>query len=128
VYTSCGKRRLTYCALIGSLTFAMMSFSDQTRAQDLDVAVSSRPASVGAPSTPSVDLADETLRRRVKDALHLDPYFYDEHVIVSVESGAVVLHGFVSSAWDLQDAIRIARKAAGGRRVIDELSIELGGR
>jgi osmotically-inducible protein OsmY len=39
-----------------------------------------------------------------------------------------VLRGFVSSDWDLLDAIRIASKAAGDRRVIDDLSIELGGR
>jgi osmotically-inducible protein OsmY len=64
----------------------------------------------------------------VAAALHSDPYFYDGHVTVSVEKGAVVLRGFVSSDWDLLDAIRIARKAAGNRRVVDDLSIELGGR
>jgi hypothetical protein len=60
-------------------------------------------------------------------ALHSDPYFYDRHVTVSVDNGAVVLQGFVSSEWDLLDAIRIANKAAGDRRVIDDLSIKLGG-
>ena len=65
--------------------------------------------------------------KRVKKALHSDPYFYDEHVTVSVENGDVVLHGFVSSEWDLRDAIRIASRAAGDRRVVDNLSIKLGG-
>lgn len=60
-------------------------------------------------------------------ALHSDPYFYDRHVTVSVENGAVVLRGIVASDWDLRDAIRIASKAAGDRRVIDNLAIELGG-
>ncbi len=69
-------------------------------------------------------MSDETLRKRVKDALHSDPYFYDEHVTVSVENGAVVLRGIVSSEWDLLDAVRIARKAAAKRRLIDDLSIE----
>jgi osmotically-inducible protein OsmY len=75
----------------------------------------------------SSSVADNELRQRVKTALHTGPYFYDEHVTVSVEKGDVVLRGFVSSDWDLRDAIRIASKAAGGRRVVDNLSIKLGG-
>ena len=71
--------------------------------------------------------ADEKLKKRVMVALHSDPYFYDRHVTVSVENGAVVLRGIVASDWDLRDAIRIASKAAGDRRVIDNLAIELGG-
>jgi hypothetical protein len=38
------------------------------------------------------------------------------------------LGGFVFSDWDLRDAPRIARKAAGDKPVIDNLSIKLGGR
>jgi hypothetical protein len=72
--------------------------------------------------------ADQELSQRVTAALHSDPYFYDEHVNVSVKNGVVVLHGFVASEWDLRDALRIAGKAAGDRRVIDDLSIEQGGR
>ena len=73
-------------------------------------------------------LSDGELAKRVKAALHADPYFYDKHVTVSVEQGAVVLRGFVYSDWDLQDAIRIASKAAGDRRVVDNLAIKEGGR
>ena len=73
-------------------------------------------------------VADVEVRNKVETALHSDPYFYDVHVTVSVEKGAVVLRGFVSSDWDLLDAIRIASKAAGDRRVVDDLTIELGGR
>lgn len=72
--------------------------------------------------------ADEQLRNKVELALREDPYFYDAHVTVSVEHGDVILRGFVFSDWDLRDAIRIATKAAGGRRVVDSLSIEVGGR
>jgi osmotically-inducible protein OsmY len=71
--------------------------------------------------------ADEELRQRVTAALHADPYFYDEHVSVSVEKGVVVLRGIVASGWDIRNAIRIAGKAAGNRRVIDDLSITQGG-
>jgi osmotically-inducible protein OsmY len=73
-------------------------------------------------------VADEAIRQRVEGALHSDPYFYDAHVIVSMANGDVLLGGFVSSDWDLLDAIRIARKTAGNRRVVNNLSIELGGR
>jgi hypothetical protein len=38
------------------------------------------------------------------------------------------LQGFVFSDWDLIDAIRIANKAAGDGRVVNALSIEVGGR
>jgi BON domain len=77
---------------------------------------------LGAPA-----LAAGALAGRVQTALHADPYFYDKHVTVSVEQGAVVLSGFVLSSLDLQDAMRIARKAAGDNRVVDNLSIELNG-
>jgi osmotically-inducible protein OsmY len=73
-------------------------------------------------------VADQQLKENVENALSSDPYFYGAHVSTSIENGDVVLRGFVSSEWDLRDAIRIATKAAGGRRVIDDLTIELGGR
>jgi osmotically-inducible protein OsmY len=87
------------------------------------------------PATPSYSGAtrntasgDEEVLTRVQAALREDRYFYDAHVTVSVEHGNVILCGFVFSDWDLRDAIRIATKAAGGRRVIDSLAIEVGGR
>jgi BON domain len=75
-----------------------------------------------------ISAADQQLKNRVENALRSDPYFYSEHVNVSVKNGSVVLEGFVFSDWDLRDAIRIATKAAGGGRVIDNLTIEVGGR
>jgi osmotically-inducible protein OsmY len=80
-----------------------------------------------ASATQAIDRPDEELRTRVQAALDSDRYFYGKHVSVTVEKGDVHLNGFVQSDWDLRDAIRIARKAAGGNRVIDDLSIELGG-
>ena len=77
---------------------------------------------------PAHPPTDEQLRARVQAALGADPYFYDEHVTVSVQNGDIHLRGFVSSDWDLLDAIRIARRAAGDNRVVDNLSIEVGGR
>jgi osmotically-inducible protein OsmY len=76
----------------------------------------------------AVQPGDDDLGNRVKTALHTDPYFYDRHVTVSVEKGSVVLGGFVFGGWELRDALRIARKAAGNTPVIDDLDIQLGGR
>ncbi|MDB6086240.1 MAG: hypothetical protein JWN43_4121 [Gammaproteobacteria bacterium] len=78
-------------------------------------------------SAQDTSAADEDLRKQVQSALHGDPYFYDQHVTVSIENGNVVLRGFVASEWDLRNAIRIATKSAGGRRVIDNLTIKQGG-
>lgn len=104
------------------------AFATPVRAQtavSLPASTSNSVAAAGTPGAPA--LAAGELERRVRTALHADPYFYDEHVTVSVEQGAVVLRGFVFSSLDLQDAMRIARKAAGDSRVVDDLSIELNG-
>jgi osmotically-inducible protein OsmY len=68
--------------------------------------------------------ADGQLADNVQAALHADPYLYDKHIEVSIEHGDVALRGFVSNYWDLINAKKIAIKAAGGRRVVDYLSIK----
>ena len=119
---------LVNCAFLGSTAFGSVGFAAWAGAQSVAAPALDQSASVTASSTQSANsVAGEKLRKRVKDALHSDPYFYDEHVTVSVENGAVVLRGFVNSDWDLRAAIRIASKAAGDRRVVDNLSIKLGG-
>jgi osmotically-inducible protein OsmY len=116
------------CAFLGSTALGSVGLAMRVAAQNSDAPALNQSASLTAPATQSADpIADEKLRKRVKAALHSDPYFYDKHVTVSVENGAVVLRGFVSSDWDLRDAIRIANRAAGARRVVDNLSIKLGG-
>jgi osmotically-inducible protein OsmY len=81
-----------------------------------------------APAAAHLSAEDEAVRQRVVLSLQDAPYFYDAHVDVSMEKGAVVLRGFVFSDWDLRDALRISAKAAQGRRVVDDLSIVEGGR
>ena len=110
------------CVLIGVVT--------RVSAQNAPAPTVSREVSIAASTAQVADwVADEKLRKQVKAALHADPYFYDdEHVTVSIEKGVVVLRGFVVSDWDLQEALRIARKAAVDRPVIDNLSIKEGGR
>jgi osmotically-inducible protein OsmY len=123
-----GERTLVSRAFLGSIVFGLAGFAAQARAQSAVTLPVNPPAALTAPSTQNAKAgADEKLRKHVQEALHTDPYFYDEHVTVSVEKGAVVLRGFVTSDWDLRNAIRIANKAAGDRRVVDNLSIKLGG-
>jgi osmotically-inducible protein OsmY len=45
-----------------------------------------------------------------------------------VDRGVVHLRGIVFSDWDLRDAMRIASRAAGDRKVVDNLTIVEGGR
>jgi osmotically-inducible protein OsmY len=112
------KRILIICAYLASAVSGLGGFATPVSAQN----------AVTPPAIPSAAvLADGKLAKRVQAALHDDPYFYDEHVTVSVEQGAVVLRGFVFSSSDLLDAIRIARNAAGDRRVVDNLLIERNG-
>ncbi len=67
--------------------------------------------------------ADAALAARVKAALSADPYVNDIHVEVSVDQGNVVLTGLVEDNRALLDALHVAKKAARGRKVIDEMSI-----
>jgi hypothetical protein len=123
------KRILLMCAYLGSTGYGLAGFATPVDAQNAVSPPESRSDSVAFSAMPGAEmLTDEELMKRVKAALHADPYFYDEHVTVSVEQGVVVLRGFVFSDWDLRDAIRIAGKAAGDRRVVDNLSIKQGGR
>jgi osmotically-inducible protein OsmY len=116
------------CAFLGSTALGLAAFATRAGAQNVEAPALNRSTSFTVPSAQSTNsIADQKLAKRVTDALHSNPYFYDEHITVAVENGAVVLHGFVSSEWDLRDAIRIASKAAGDRRVVDDLSIKLGG-
>jgi osmotically-inducible protein OsmY len=77
---------------------------------------------------PSGAIDVEAARDRVQAALHSDPYFYDQHVTVSIEKDNIVLGGFVFSDWDLRDAMRISASAACNWRVLDNLQIMTGGR
>jgi osmotically-inducible protein OsmY len=105
-----------------TLAFAMASGAAvaQTKDQTSEITVHGHPLQT-EPMT-----ADQ-LKQLVQTALHSDPYFYDAHTNVSIEGGDVVLSGFVFDDWDLRDAMRIATQAAGHRRVIEDLSIEIGG-
>jgi osmotically-inducible protein OsmY len=129
MYFSYTRRLLITSTYLGSIACGLNGLASRVGAQDMVAPVESPSRTIVASATHGAALvADEDLRKRVETALHSDPYFYDAHITVSVKKGDVLLSGFVSSEWDLLDAIRIARKAAGNRRVSETLSIELGGR
>ena len=120
------KQSLVVCAYLASV---VGGFAVPAGAQNAVSLTASQSYSASIPATSGTAvLTDGELETRVKAALHAAPYIYDEHVTVSVEHGAVVLRGIVFSDSDLVDAIRIANKAAGDRRVVDDLSIERNGR
>jgi osmotically-inducible protein OsmY len=88
---------LVVCAYLGPAVSGFGGLATRAEAQNAAPAFS-RSASIAVSTTQSADwLAEEELKKRVKAALHKDPYFYDEHVTVSVEKGVVVLRGFVFS-------------------------------
>jgi osmotically-inducible protein OsmY len=72
-------------------------------------------------------IADARLRRQVEVALAADPYFYSEHVSVTIQNGVATLHGIVFDDWDLRNAMRISRRIPGVKRVVNDLEIKLGG-
>jgi osmotically-inducible protein OsmY len=116
-------------ACLGVMVCGLIGVATRVGAQNAPAPTASRAVSIAASPTQGADgVADEKLRKQVKAALHADPYFYDRHVTVSIENGDVVLRGFVFSDWDLRHALSIARKAAGDKTVVDNLSIKLGGR
>jgi len=115
-------------ACVAPVIYGLGGFVSQIEAQSAASRVATR-STVGEASTPQdADLQNAELQQRVSAALHAQPYFDDRHIDVSVRGGAVVLSGIVFSDWDLRDALRTARKAAGAIPVIDSLSIEEGGR
>jgi osmotically-inducible protein OsmY len=123
------NRSLIVCAYLAPVICGLGGFAVPAVAQNAVSPAANQSYSAVLPATSgAAALTDEELAMRVKGALHAAPYLYDEHVAVSVEHGAVVLRGIVFSDSDLFEAIRVADKAAGDRRVVDDLSIERNGR
>jgi hypothetical protein len=50
--------------------------------------------------------------------MHAKPYLLDEDIEMALVNNAIVLRGFVLSARDLQEALRVARKIASEARVV----------
>lgn len=115
-------------ACVVTVIHGLGGFASRADAQTLASRVANRSTTSAASTPPDTDPAQAELQHHVAAALDAQPYFDDRHIDVSVHGRVVVLSGIVFSDWDLQDALRTARKAADGRPVIDSLSIEEGGR
>ena len=126
---SCKNRDWVIHAWLGAIVCGLICVVTRASAEDAPAPITSRAGGTEASTTQGADsTADENLRKRVETALHTAPYFYGRHVTVSIENGVVVLRGFVFSDWDLRQAVRIARRAADDKTVVDNLSIKEGGR
>ena len=112
--TSCYNTTLVKIALMGFLVCALGAYTP-ARAQD-----------EGPPQAAGDSGAE--LAQRVKAALRADRDISDKHIDVSVEKGKIVLRGFVSDDADRRKALRIARDAADGQKIVDDIELNLGGR
>jgi osmotically-inducible protein OsmY len=66
-------------------------------------------------------LADEALTAKVVQVLTDDPYLFADHISVVTENGVVRLQGFATDAHELRRAVFLAQRAAGKRRVLNEV-------
>ena len=122
------RKKLSWAtfACIVPLVCGLGGFAPRANAQTVASLVGT---TTGGPSAAQgAARGNAELQQRVAAALHAQRYLDDRHIDVSVRGGTVVLSGIVFSDWDLRDALRTARMAAGNRPVIDSLSIEEGGR
>src|ERR1700688_74922 len=109
------KRSIAAFAYLAAAGYGLIGFAAPVGAQNAAAPAMSQSDSIVSSTQHGGSVTDEELRKRVQAALHSDPYFYDEHVSVSVENHVVMLRGFVFSDWDLRSATRIASQAADGR-------------
>jgi osmotically-inducible protein OsmY len=117
--------RIAYLGtILGGIVWAQTpAIADAVRAQS---AIPLETIVVTAKRRPEV-VPDEELTKRVEAVLHDDPYFYDEYVTVTVKNGVATLQGIVFDEWDLRQAIRLAKRISGVKRVVNDLEIKLGG-
>jgi osmotically-inducible protein OsmY len=70
--------------------------------------------------------SDAVLVARVEGAMQSDPYLFVSHISVSAENGVVRLEGIVEDPFDMLQLVRLARRIAGKRRVINEIEVMTG--
>jgi osmotically-inducible protein OsmY len=65
--------------------------------------------------------ADAALAAKVDQAIKSNRYIFADHINVSAENGVVRVEGVVNDPADMIQLLRLARRAAGHRRVINEI-------
>lgn len=68
--------------------------------------------------------SDAVLAARVETSLAKDPYILSDHLTISVTNGVVRVRGLVNDVSDLLAILRLARRVAGGARVVNEIDFE----
>jgi osmotically-inducible protein OsmY len=69
-------------------------------------------------------VADAALQAKVEQALVQDPFIFSERVTVRAENDVLRIEGVVYSPHDLRRLLRLVRRIAGKRRIINELELE----
>ena len=119
------NRASCVCAMLAAILGGLCSWAPAESADDLGAPPVKllETIVVTAKRVPET-VPDEVVQIRVETALHEDPYFYGEHVTITVKNGVVHLQGIVFDAGDIQDVRRIIRKKISDvKRVVNELEI-----
>ena len=66
---------------------------------------------------------DEQVTQQVQKTLTTDPWIYAEHITVTTRNGVVRLDGLVGDTSERFRILRLCRKIAGARRVVDALEL-----
>jgi 5'(3')-deoxyribonucleotidase len=69
---------------------------------------------------------DALLAAKVEQALEKDPYLYVRHMSVTAEKGIVRVEGYVEDPFEMMQVLRLARRIAGKRRVVNEIEVITG--
>jgi len=67
--------------------------------------------------------SDTVIEAKVTAAVQQDPYIFGDHITVSVQNGVVKLEGIVNDLSDLHRVLRLARRVAGARSVVNNLEL-----
>ena len=68
--------------------------------------------------------SDEAIAAKVEAALKQNPYIFSDHVTVTAKNGVVTVAGVVNDVNDLLAILRVARRAAGKGRVVNEIEFQ----
>jgi len=124
---------LGVAALVASpAPFGQATAVQATPVQSPGLAPREQPASSTQETHPEVVItgtreSDVVLVAKVEQALQKDPYLFVSHISVSAENGVLRLEGVVQDPFDMLQVVRLARRAAGKRRVINEIEFVDGG-
>jgi osmotically-inducible protein OsmY len=70
--------------------------------------------------------SDEAIAAKVEAAIAKDPYIMSDHITVTVTNGVVRVGGLLrGEVSDLLAILRLARRAAGKARVVNEIEFQI---